>query len=167
MNLEKLYEAQSKLDADIVEKKHLQGKNLLPNKILALNVELGELAQEVQGEWKYWKEHTTRDNARVLDEFVDCLHFALSIGLEDADIDLDEIPTLLIDDAGSVGCLNGLFVNVERYGESVGCESIKFYAYILEGLMKIADYLGFNDDQIEAAYFHKNEVNHARQEMDY
>lgn len=169
MNLAKLYEAQAKLDADIVDKKQLQGKNLLPNKILALNVELGELAQEVQGEWKFWKEHTTRDNTKVLDEFVDCLHFILSIGLEDNDIDIDRV-CIIPDDQNSsdiVDILNDLFTCLSSYGDSYEENALDLYENLFTGLMVLGFRLGLTYDQIEAAYFNKNEINHERQEADY
>ena len=41
MNLQPLFETQAKLDKRIVEKKGLQGQDLLDKKILALQVELG------------------------------------------------------------------------------------------------------------------------------
>jgi dimeric dUTPase (all-alpha-NTP-PPase superfamily) len=171
MNLAKLYEAQAKLDADIIEKKGLQGMNLLPNKILALNVELGELAQEVQGEWKYWKEHTTRDDVRVLDEFVDCLHFALSIGLEDDDIDInddvEDIRGFAKANVGITGLFNCLFVDIAEYGESSGYKTLIHYANMVFGLLRLGNRLGFTDEQIEAQYFKKNAVNHHRQEVNY
>jgi dimeric dUTPase (all-alpha-NTP-PPase superfamily) len=174
MNLAKLYEAQAKLDADIIEKKGLQGHNLLPNKILALNVELGELAQEVQGEWKYWKEHTTRDEERVLDEFVDCLHFALSIGIE---LGYDSKKSLI----GNVQISKtviGQFIesikSVSEFWSALGGwlttdELSKLYAYenMVENIIELGNMLGFTDDQIEAQYFKKNKVNHERQRDDY
>lgn len=55
MNLEKLFEAQKELSQKIVETKGLQGKDLLDEKILALQVELGELANEWRG-FKFWSE---------------------------------------------------------------------------------------------------------------
>lgn len=53
MNLQKLFEMQAKLDKKIVEEKGLEGQDLLPKKILALQVELGELANEWRG-FKFW-----------------------------------------------------------------------------------------------------------------
>ena len=48
MNLDfkKLFEMQGALDAHIINEKELEGQDLLPMKILALQVELGELANE-------------------------------------------------------------------------------------------------------------------------
>src|SRR5690625_3584703 len=114
MNLEKLFEIQAELDKRIVEKHGLQNEDLLDKKILALQVELGELANEWRG-FKFWSEdqepnicdlpkgtctcrdcemyycdkvHESTVEAKnlyvnpLLEEYVDCLHFILSIGLE-------------------------------------------------------------------------------------
>src|SRR5690554_4670233 len=55
MNLTKLFELQRKLDEHIIKEKGLEGEDLLPKKILALQVELGELANEWRG-FKFWSE---------------------------------------------------------------------------------------------------------------
>src|SRR5690625_840666 len=120
MNLEKLFKIQAELDKRIVEKHGLQNEDLLDKKILALQVELGELANEWRGfkfwskdqepkttgmcwncveegegyfsgrEWTGIKEECiecggtgidTNENP-LLEEYVDCLHFILTIGLE-------------------------------------------------------------------------------------
>ena len=47
MNIAHLFEIQRKLDQHIIEKKGLEGQDLLPKKILALQVELGELAKAI------------------------------------------------------------------------------------------------------------------------
>ncbi|MDQ4683029.1 dUTP diphosphatase, partial [Stenotrophomonas maltophilia group sp. RNC7] len=53
MNLGELFEMQRKLDEHIVREKGLDGQDLLPKKILALQVELGELSNEWRG-FKFW-----------------------------------------------------------------------------------------------------------------
>src|SRR5690606_8268723 len=121
MNLEKLFKIQDVLRKRIVEKHGLQNEDLLDKKILALQVELGELANEWRG-FKFWSEDreprnyekchvcqgqgetmvpafpsfdefeqelcpvcqgegTTETNP-LLEEYVDGIHFFLSIGLE-------------------------------------------------------------------------------------
>src|SRR5690606_24133969 len=117
MNLKKLFDMQEKLDEKILERfPHLRNEDLLPKKILALQVELGELCNCWRG-FKFWsKDQEPRFGGycgcddgyvdiylgygevgqklcpqcegegtlpnRVLEEYVDCLHFLLSIGLE-------------------------------------------------------------------------------------
>ncbi len=55
MNLTKLYEAQRVLNERIIKDKGLEEKELLPSKILQLQVKLGDLADEWQGH-KFWSE---------------------------------------------------------------------------------------------------------------
>src|SRR5690625_6116245 len=118
MNLQKLFKIQADLDKRIVENKGLQDQDLLGKKVLALQVELGELANEWRG-FKFRKENPeTRyesteiyvhgyeragQNVRasieeykrtpVLEEYVDCLHFILSIGLETGHQNIDLVRT--------------------------------------------------------------------------
>src|SRR5690606_9793852 len=117
MNLSKLFEIQRNLD-DHIEREHPRqpGEERLAKKILALQVELGELANEWRG-FKFWskdQEPRIKDYKQtkckwcngsgddgtgvcpdckssgdvykeynpLLEEYVDCLHFILSIGLE-------------------------------------------------------------------------------------
>lgn len=53
LTLEQMYEMQKVLDARIIKEKGLEGVDLLPNTILALQVEIGELANEWRG-FKHW-----------------------------------------------------------------------------------------------------------------
>src|SRR5690625_1744280 len=113
MNLEKLFKIQAELDKRIIEKHGLQNEDLLDKKILALQVELGELAQNWRG-FKFWsgRQEPVTNDLRVadykesgeailetynplLEEYVDCLHFILSIGLE-IQIDLDKIRNFIV-----------------------------------------------------------------------
>src|SRR5690606_12300132 len=93
MNLSKLFEMQAKLDAHI-EREHPRKENedRLAKKVLALQVELGELCNCWRG-FKYWSndqepgtvkyiENRKHRQNPLLEEYVDCLHFLLSIGLE-------------------------------------------------------------------------------------
>ncbi|WRU97435.1 dUTP diphosphatase [Priestia filamentosa] len=122
MNLERLFKIQKVLDEKILDKHpELKGQNNLEWKLLALQVELGECANEHRG-FKKWSndqeprvkekcpickgkgfidffdafesqyetescndcEETgfVKDKNSLLEEYVDCLHFILSIGLE-------------------------------------------------------------------------------------
>lgn len=53
---------------------------------LALIDELGELTHELKGDWCWWKKtQKPVDRAKVLEELVDCWHFAMSIAYHDCD----------------------------------------------------------------------------------
>ncbi|ENY68592.1 Hypothetical protein, putative dUTPase [Metamycoplasma auris 15026] len=79
MNLEEVFEAQKILDkvfADAILEKE---KSFFDKKIvIALLVELGEFANEVQS-FKYWKKNKQTDRQKILEEYADGIHFLTSI----------------------------------------------------------------------------------------
>jgi len=78
-NLSNLFETQKLLDNRIVDEHNLHGEDLLPKKILSLQVELGELANELPEVFKFWSKKKN-NYEKALVEYCDCLHFILSIG---------------------------------------------------------------------------------------
>ncbi|MFB6366866.1 dUTP diphosphatase [Paenibacillus elgii] len=99
---------QKELDARFIKEKGLEGVDLLPNTVLALQVEIAELANEWRG-FKYWSnDQEPRFNVlevggidcseeklvnRVLEEYADCLHFFLSIARQ-FDLPAEDLYTL-------------------------------------------------------------------------
>ncbi|WP_051624032.1 dUTP diphosphatase [Clostridium akagii] len=77
MDLNNLLKKQHQLDTIIFASSGENGYPLEKNKI-ALLVELGELAKEWKG-FKYWSKNKVEDRVKLVDEFVDCLYFALSL----------------------------------------------------------------------------------------
>jgi dimeric dUTPase (all-alpha-NTP-PPase superfamily) len=187
MNLQKLFEAQRKLDEHIIREKGLAGQDLLPMKILALQVELGELANEWRG-FKFWSEdREPRTRVAInqnkfgkygcslefrnplLEEYVDCLHFVLSIGLDLVHRKPVEILqyhwncTLRFDNiTDQFLCLFADMSELWDDGELQDSYSVFFTRFIELGKM-----IGFTLEQIEEAYFAKNRINHERQERGY
>ncbi len=183
MDLSKLFEMQRELDERIVREKGLDGQNLLPNKVLALQVELGELANEWRG-FKFWSENqvprtrvlvnrTTDDigfknigpehiKNPLLEEYVDCLHFILSIGLSGniGTIEWEQIEPYKA--KSTIQQFIGLFEYTSRL-----LEDITVYVDIWSSFIGLGEMLGFTWDEVEAAYMRKNAVNHHRQESGY
>lgn len=202
MNLQKLFEIQAKLDKKIVEEKGLQGQDLLDKKILALQVELGELANEWRG-FKFWSyDQEPRIEKRtyktcpscngeyvdscwmcghsgqvvdkiinpLLEEFVDCLHFILSIGLE---LGLTNwkpsISSVAVHFGGNE--LITQFEEVFWYASSFGAytenEKDTWYSMLFSNFLGLGKMLGFTWEQVEESYFEKNRINHERQKNGY
>ncbi|MEN2465931.1 dUTP diphosphatase [Ornithinibacillus sp. JPR2-1] len=204
MNLNELFELQRKLDEHIVKEKGLEGQDLLPKKILALQVELGELCQEWRG-FKFWSknqkpnmliEHlcptcdTTGydkigpehydymtpcpecygteklgETNPLLEEYVDCLHFILSIGLE---LGFEKVKPYLVHKKTALTMFGVIFKEISKFSVVSGREHKQFYyGEILSNFIGLGKTLGFTGEQIEQAYLEKNKVNHERQREGY
>lgn len=178
VNIETLYEMQKVLDERIIREKGLEGQDLLPNTVLALQVEIGELANEWRG-FKHWSNDREPRRERMLEEYVDCLHFFLSIARQ-LDIPADELyfhdgtlegetATLFTELLHNVGMIEG-HKFMQNFNVSGGLHNFRKFA--LYGAMLIflrlgEQRLGFTWEQVAEAYIEKNRVNHERQENGY
>ncbi|MFL0245509.1 dUTP diphosphatase [Candidatus Clostridium stratigraminis] len=81
IKLDELLELQKELDDFIIEQRDikLQPKELLTDTLLALQVEVSELANTTRC-FKHWSNKGPDDKNVILEEYVDALHFLLSIG---------------------------------------------------------------------------------------
>ncbi|KYG89015.1 hypothetical protein A0U40_13390 [[Bacillus] sp. KCTC 13219] len=206
MNLQKLFEMQAELDEHIIQQHpELRGQNNLDWKLLALQVELGECANEWRGfkKWsndqepratkrcvrcagegkKYdcyfinkimcdWCEGTGSVGNPLLEEYVDCLHFILSIGLE-----LNKLygfePIVDFENGKHLNDItkqfNNVFSNVsslymteeDEFYDNEDRQGI--YEELFELFIHLGQSLGFVWEEVEQAYFAKNKTNHERQ----
>ena len=161
MNLQKLFQMQNALDKRIETEHNLEGIPLLRKKILSLQVELGELANETRC-FKFWSTKEPSSNDVILEEYVDCLHFILSIGLEknfeDITLNIKYITCEL-----SEQFLN-LYINISDF---ITCSSLDNYLNIFQNFLSLGENLGFSEEDIENAYLYKNNINHERQDNGY
>lgn len=81
IDLNELFDAQAKLDEEIANKHNITYFTTRNKRILSLFVELGELANSTRC-FKYWSNKPSETIERVLDEYVDGLHFFLSLGID-------------------------------------------------------------------------------------
>jgi dimeric dUTPase (all-alpha-NTP-PPase superfamily) len=215
MNLTKLFDMQRVLDQRIMDKHpELKGQDNLEWKVLALQVELGECANEHRGFKKWSNDQEPRIEEEVpcpvcngtgdlnyqmvqedaegnggheyidcedcdcsgvssvrnplLEEYVDCLHFILSIGTE---LGFTNI---------KVWCISDNDTNTSQFLKCFDNINSLYFVYSIEGevtkemyerlfgtFIALGESLGFTWEQIEQAYFEKNEINHIRQEQGY
>lgn len=182
MNIQKMFETQAKLDDRIVKEKGLQGQDLLDKKILALQVELGELAQEWRG-FKFWSNDQeprtevywgppelpdvgTYTNP-LLEEYVDCLHFILSIGNEIGASKHEYVE--LMDLTNNI---TAQFISVFQLIGNLREEYLYYmdksgFNTVVNEFLCLGKTLGFTWEQIESEYYHKNKINHERQDNGY
>ncbi|MGD8188541.1 dUTP diphosphatase [Brevibacillus ginsengisoli] len=211
MNLAPFFEKQLQLDNFINKTKGLEGHDLLQNKILALQVELGELANEWRG-FKYWSDNreprtvaergtckmcagtgsypigeSTAENCPMcqgegeqtynplLEEYVDCLHFVLSIGIETR-----HEPGIVEPLQAKTGGVIQQFLSLNKHVGSMSFawsvdEAGNFttsnfydrYDQSLKLLLGLGEMFEFTWEQIEQAYHQKWEENIRRQQTGY
>lgn len=161
MNLEKLFAMQKELDLRIRTQHNLQSQNLMQQKILALQVEIGELANETRC-FKYWSNKQPSSKEVILEEYVDCLHFILSIGLEKELTDIS-VEQRQVDSSSTEQFLN-LYIDLNDF---VICTSKDHYITLVEDFLSLGLSLGFTHTDIEKAYMEKNNENHKRQDNGY
>lgn len=156
MNLKKIFEMQKKLDKKIhVTHEIKDSGNVKSKRLIALFVELAELANEVQF-FKYWKKEKNIKRNLVLEEYADGIHFLSSFAL---DLNLEEIiePTIVSEN------LNLQFLKtislIIKLNDFFTKESIK---EVFSHYLGIAKILNISDEEILEEYTKKNLINFQR-----
>ncbi len=163
MNLEKLFEMQQGLDQHIQSQHELESEDLFDRKVLALLVEIGELANETRC-FKFWSLKGPSEKKVILEEFVDGIHFILSLGLECGFANQVSISGYQSRTTG----LTEQFLEVYRSANEFRVtRSLQEYQNLFQAYLYLASLLDFSNDEIEQAYIQKNEVNYERQQQGY
>lgn len=161
LNLTHLRTLQNELDERIMTNHHVTREQTRNKRILALMVEIAELANETRT-FKFWSYKQASENDVLLEELSDCLHFTLSLGLDlhDQTMELEFVPRhedlslQLIDWMAECARLKSDF-NIIQYRK------------VASYLGSVALELGFKVDDLAATYLKKNEINHTRQDNQY
>lgn len=161
MQLKEMFEIQRELNERILREHDLDPSTLRNKKFLALLTEIGELANETRC-FKYWSRKGPSKKEVILEEYVDCLHFILTIGIDNDYQDVT--PEFDIERIDLSSHFINLYVSVN---ELIICASKDSYKVLLEDFLSLGYALGFNDEEITRAYMEKNEENHRRQDDNY
>lgn len=162
MNFQKLFQMQEELDLHIEQNHGLQNENLVSKKILALSVELGELANETRC-FKFWSLKPPAAKEKILEEYVDGIHFILSLGLA-CGFGYQEIKQGEQISNGLTEQFLQVFDLISKFKTS---NSFPDYESLFQSYISLGELLSFSPQEIELAYIQKNEVNYERQEKGY
>lgn len=167
------------LDTRIVLEHPIQeGEDRLGKKFLALSVELYEWINELPETFKYWSNKKNKYE-ESLKEYVDGLHFILSIGLElgfDTKQDIHVVyGTEFLGEESLVGSFHQKFMIFNTLVNKVyvyrdtepNQHSHKAYVNMLSSYLKLGEEMGYKTEDVIIYYKHKNEVNHKRQTNNY
>jgi dimeric dUTPase (all-alpha-NTP-PPase superfamily) len=163
MNLEKFFEMQKSLDAHIEKKHGLEKEDLFEKKLLALLVELGELANETRC-FKFWSLKPSSSRDIILEEYVDGVHFILSLGIE---MEFDKMEFLAPNEVQANSVTAQFLAVYQTANEFARTRNLEQFAKLLTDYLGLAASLNFTTKEIEEAYFRKNEVNYERQKKGY
>lgn len=157
----KLFTMQEQLDTYIQTNHQINANDLFDKKILALLVEVGELANETRC-FKFWSNKVPSEKAVILEEYVDGVHFILSIG-----IDLGLTKETFVGEPLK-GDATALFNLVyEKINQLKKEPTVLNYKELFTTFLRLGEVLGFQEEDIQQAYFEKNKVNFTRQDTNY
>lgn len=161
INIEKLYKLQGELDAEIAKNHNVTYEQTHEKRLLALTVELGELANETRC-FKYWSLKGPSPKEVVMEEYADGLHFLLSLG----------IPlktTKFVYEINKPDCdATEQFHRV--YKASLNLKdnySLENYIDAMQKYLDLALLIGMEVSDIIDSYLAKLEINYQRQENKY
>ncbi len=152
---------QIELDQKIMDKAQTTREATISQRLLAILVELGELANETRC-FKYWSMRSASEQQIILEEYVDGIHFFLSVA-----IDLNESDYTLIT-RDKQQDLTTCFLNVyAKTSQLLTNYDYLTYRKAFSSYLQLAYNLGFNQEMIDEAYYLKNACNHMRQANNY
>jgi len=161
LNWKDLFEKQKELDRYIEENHNLEEEDLISRKILAFQVELGELANETRC-FKFWSVKPASPPAIILEEYVDGLHFLLSLGLELS------CTFQLLEPAPANEDLTIQFQRVFRFASRFEEEpSAPNYRLLFAAFLALGRQLQLTEKAVMEGYWEKNQVNRQRQQEGY
>jgi dimeric dUTPase (all-alpha-NTP-PPase superfamily) len=160
--LQELFRMQQQLDAKIETEHNLIKSQLVQEKILALFVELGELANETRC-FKFWSLKKAEPREKILEEYVDGLHFILSLGITFS-YEIEAFPKDSNSEKSVVEQFNKIYQSISTFDQEKSEDNYKelFSEYIVLGNL-----LSFTEEEMYHSYKMKNAVNVIRQESGY
>ena len=159
--LHDLFKAQYELDATIAKNHNVTYENTLVRRIMALVVEVGELANATRC-FKFWSNKSSEPKEVVLDEYADGLHFLLSLGIAVGSTKENYEIVKESDD------LTEQFLNVYHQVDLFRInKDIESYEKAFSSFLALMIPLGYTWKELEEAYYKKLGVNFHRQETNY
>ncbi len=154
-------ELQAQLDERIMTNHGVTRPETRLKRILALMVEIGELANETRT-FKFWSFKKASEKDVLLEELGDCVHFTISLGIDlnDTQETLDFIP--------KAASLSEQFIDWMNECAKLKTEfTLAQYETVLAYIGSVALAMGFEAKDVYEFYLKKNEINHSRQDKQY
>jgi len=161
LKLNDIRHLQTQLDERIMANHGVTREQTRTKRILALMVEIGELANETRT-FKFWSFKPASEKEVLLEELGDCVHFAVSLGID------------LQDDAAELAFVPRPCALSDQFIDWMAETAFLKTEFNLDQLRKVLSYIGsvalamgFDAQDVYDFYVKKNEINHVRQETRY
>lgn len=163
MILELIFEKQRRLDKHFKDNPEVLKNYHFDKKVIALYVEIAEFLNEIEV-FKYWKMNKRFDKQKILEEFVDGLHFLASIAIE-----LKIEPFNIIWEKKAVDSINlikNIFLALGDLFKGRVVTSEVFRGFVQDYFQLVIN-LDFNEAEIVDAFNKKNKLNFKRANTNY
>lgn len=161
IDLTNLYIKQAELDQVIAVNHHVTYQNTRERRILALLVEIGEFANATRC-FKYWSNKASESQDIVLDEYVDGLHFFLSLG-----IDINATKRIYKHTKHATNLTKQILETYRLTAIFYQKQDEKSYIKAFQAFLNITVLLKVRWSTIEKAYYKKLGENYHRQDNNY
>ncbi|AVN58868.1 dUTP diphosphatase [Mesoplasma florum] len=151
------------LDNKIIEKHNLTlDHEMFRKKLIAFWVELGEYANEEKS-FKYWKQGAPGAKEVQLEEYIDGLHFIISLGNQ---INYN-FETFNFNDLGYNNNIDCYFELIKDLTALVNQPNDQTFSKILNSFLQIAKVQNYSEEDLIKTYKAKHEKNQQRQVENY
>ncbi|AHI54025.1 dUTP diphosphatase [Spiroplasma sabaudiense Ar-1343] len=159
-----LAQQQRRLDDFIYKKKNIKFDSTISNKkIIAFFVELGEFINEEKS-FKFWSQKPSSERSVLLEEYIDGIHFIVSIGNE-VGYNFLEYPAATFNKNLSIEII--YFNIIQSLASYILDKTVFNYQNLLRDFLTISQAFDFTEEEIIGAYNKKNKINFNRQEENY
>ncbi|MBW0594836.1 dUTP diphosphatase [Mycoplasma anatis] len=165
MNFTDIFNKQLELDRELTQKALDLNPNFTKNdlekrKLIALMVELGEFANEIET-FKYWKKTRNLNRDFICEEFADLIHFLVSFG-NDYNLPTTINSKIINNDINEQ--LIETFSAISQANNKINKEKL---LNIFELVLGLAELYGLEENEIAKWYEIKNKKNHERIKTNY
>lgn len=152
---------QKTLDNYIKDRITISDEQYWSDRLIALNVELNELSNEIRF-FKYWSQKPASDKSVILDEFVDCVHFSLSLANT---VNANDLTFVMSDMKRPLPLIYfDISKKIIELNEKLDAGLLKS---LINNILEIAWFMGYDMNDIQKAYDIKNKINYERQNQGY
>jgi Uncharacterized protein conserved in bacteria len=159
--LDELFPLQKALDETIQHDHSVTYDSTHYKRILALLVEIGELANETRC-FKFWSEKGPSPKEKILDEYADGMHFFLSLGIP---LGVEKMTHRWLPDQKELTLQ--ILKTYDLVAALLENYDAKHYAIAFGAFLNILPLLGCQGEDAIAAYLKKLAVNYQRQKDHY